>query len=60
MRPVIRIPVELRQTVQEAIGEASMCWSNVYGAGTFDSTAAIAIAERLITAIAKLYEQEAK
>ena len=32
----------------QAIGEASMCWSNIEGAGVFDSEKAKQIAEDLV------------
>lgn len=40
-------PTELRSIVMQAIGEASMCWSDPGRAGVFDSTQAIAIGDRL-------------
>ena len=37
----------LRRAVQEAIGEASVCWDNMSGAGVFDVARANAVADRL-------------
>lgn len=37
----------LKQLIGEAIGQASTCWTNLKGAGEFDSTAAIEIAQQL-------------
>jgi len=39
--------VELKTLLGEAVGEASMCWTNPEGAGTFESSRAEAIVERL-------------
>ncbi len=36
------------EKVMQAIGEASMCWSNIEGAGVFDSEKAKQIAEDLV------------
>ena len=37
----------LQELIMQAIGEASMCWSNIEGAGVFDSKAAAKIGENL-------------
>lgn len=39
---------DLKSLVFEALGEASTCWSNLAGAGVFDSDRALAIGERLL------------
>ena len=36
------------ELIMQAIGEASMCWSNIDGAGTFDATKAKEVGERLL------------
>ncbi len=36
------------EKVAQAIGEASMCWTNIEGAGTFDTEKAKQIAEDLV------------
>ena len=43
---------QLRQAIFEAIGEASMCWSNIDKAGVFESTRAQDIGERLVKTLA--------
>jgi hypothetical protein len=42
---------ELRTAILEALGEASMCWSEIEKAGTFLSDQCIAIADRLVDRI---------
>lgn len=42
-------PTDMETKINVAIGEASSCWSNLSGAGVFDSTRAVAIAERLLS-----------
>lgn len=37
--------------IMTAIGEASMCWSSIEGAGVFDSDKAIEIGEKLLANI---------
>lgn len=41
-------PINIRNAVMEAIGEASMCWDDVQLAGIFDSEHAASVGERLI------------
>ena len=41
----------VRTVVQEHIGEASMQWEHVEGAGVFDDRGAADVAERLIAAL---------
>jgi len=43
---------QMRQAIFEAIGEASMCWSNIDKAGVFESTRAQDIGERLVKTLA--------
>ena len=45
---------ELEEAVGMAIGEASTCWANLEGAGVFDSTHAIQVADRLLDTIARI------
>lgn len=42
---------DLSRIIHEALGEASTCWSNLEGAGEFQSSRAIEIAERVIKEI---------
>lgn len=44
-------PDILDNMIQEAVGEASMCWANVERAGLFDPARAIAVGHRLRTRI---------
>jgi len=44
-------PDELMTLLREALGEASMCWSNIEGAGTFQGDKAAEIAKRLANRI---------
>ncbi len=44
-------PAALDSMIQEAMGEASMCWANVERAGLFDPARAIAVGHRLRTRI---------
>jgi len=44
-------PDELMTLLREALGEASMCWSNIEGAGTFQADRAIEVAERFANRI---------
>lgn len=37
------------EKVMQAIGEASMCWSNIEGAGVFDSEKAKQVGQELLT-----------
>jgi len=37
--------------INEAVGEASMCWSNIDGAGVFDSSMALGVGQRLLQAL---------
>jgi hypothetical protein len=39
--------VDIEQFIGEAVGAASMCWSNPEGAGVFDSERAARIAEEI-------------
>jgi hypothetical protein len=41
------IPGSILSIIYQAIGEASMCWDNVSGAGVFDSKRATEVAHRL-------------
>jgi hypothetical protein len=43
--------VKLQALVMEALGQASMCWSNVAAAGVFDDKKAIQIGDELIKQI---------
>lgn len=43
----------LNKLVMEAIGAASMCWDNVYGAGVFQPEKAAKIGQDLIEAVIK-------
>jgi hypothetical protein len=45
------LPESIFTAVHEAIGEASMCWENVSGAGVFDAERASEIARRLCWSI---------
>lgn len=47
----------LREIVGQAIGEASMCWSEI-PQGEFDSTRASAIVDRVVSAIEGNYRLE--
>lgn len=38
----------IREAILEAMGEASMCWSNPEGAGEFDSDKAAKVGEELL------------
>ncbi len=40
-------PVSITEIIQQAIGEASMCWENPDGAGVYNSDAAIKVANKL-------------
>lgn len=44
----------MEQAVMEALGEASVCWSDYTKAGVFDSDAVVRIGERLLTQLAKI------
>jgi hypothetical protein len=46
-------PLTLESLVYQAIGAASMCWTNMRGAGEFDSARAIEVAEALLREIRK-------
>lgn len=49
LRPIFGWPIDkpVHEAIGEAIGAASVCWSNPSGAGTFDSERAAAIADEL-------------
>lgn len=51
--------VDIRELVMQAIGEASVCWSNLEGAGVFDSSRASNVGERLIAALQGTKERPA-
>lgn len=38
---------DYKEKIGELVGEASMCWSNIEGAGTFDSDKAKIIVEKI-------------
>ena len=38
----------LSELIMQAMGQASMCWENVGGAGVFDSQAAVVVGESLL------------
>jgi len=48
----------LEPMVLQAMGQASMCWENVGGAGEFDSTQAREVGDGLVRSILKLYAKE--
>lgn len=43
----------LEQAIQQAVGAASGCWSNLKGAGEFDSTSARSVASQLLAEVAR-------
>lgn len=38
---------KIRELIMEALGQASLCWSDPYKAGTFDSSKCVSIGEKL-------------
>ena len=52
-----RISEEIFMRVHQDIGQASMCWENVEGAGTYDSNMASDIASNLCHFIADKLEE---
>lgn len=51
-----RLPESVFDRIHQDIGQASTCWTNLEGAGTFDSQAASQIAFKLCHFIADLLE----
>ena len=51
-----RLPDSVITRVHQDIGRASMCWTKIEGAGTFDAEAASTIANNLCHYIADLLE----
>jgi hypothetical protein len=52
-----RLPEGVFTRIHEDIGQASMCWENIKGAGVFDSTEASRIAFNLCQFIADALEE---
>jgi hypothetical protein len=52
-----RLPEDIYTRVYQDIGEASMCWENIEGAGTFESEQASKIAFELCHYIADKLEE---
>lgn len=48
----------LRELVREAIGEGSVCWENIAGAGVFDTARAGDVVDRLVAAIRSRQKNE--
>ena len=48
------LPPDLREIVYQAVGAASMCWSNINGAGVFNSTQASKVARQLVLDIQEI------
>jgi hypothetical protein len=48
------LPLDLRELVYQAVGAASMCWSNINGAGEFNSTQACKVARQLVLDIQEI------
>lgn len=47
-----RLPERIFERIHQDIGEASMCWEKIEGAGTFDTTHASTIAFNLCQFVA--------
>ena len=52
-----RLPEEIYTRIHQDIGQASMCWENIEGAGTFESEQASKIAFELCHYIADKLEE---
>jgi hypothetical protein len=49
-------PMQLTMAVGNAVGEASICWENISGAGVFDSEHASQVVDNLVAWINQNYE----
>lgn len=51
---------ELEEKIGQLVGAASMCWSNVEGAGVYNSDKAKEIFEEILRAVKEEYEKTSK
>ena len=52
-----RLPEEVFEALHQIVGEASMCWTNIDGAGSFEADTAGAIAFELCHYVADLLDE---